>query len=153
MRHISGHRLVALIEIISPGNKDRAEGVDDFAHKARAALEAGVNLLFVDLFPPGPSDPHGIHGAIIDHLSGLPPPEEDDPPADEPLTLAAYDAGPPVEAYIEQLAVGASIPEMPLFLRRGRYVNVPLEETYRAAYRGVPAFSRDVLEGRTDAPL
>jgi len=27
--------------------------------------------------------------------------------------------------------------------------NVPLEQTYQAAYRGMPAFWRDVLEGRT----
>jgi hypothetical protein len=37
---------------------------------------------------------------------------------------------------------------MPLFLRPDRYVNVPLESTYQAAYRGLPAFWQDVLEGR-----
>ena len=36
---------------------------------------------------------------------------------------------------------------MPLFLRPDRYVNVPLEPTYQAAYQGMPAFWRDVLEG------
>jgi hypothetical protein len=46
------------------------------------------------------------------------------------------------------LSVHAALPEMPLFLRRERYVNLPLEPTYQAAYRGVPAFWRDVLEGR-----
>lgn len=39
--------------------------------------------------------------------------------------------------------------EMPLFVRPDRYVNVPLEPTYQAAYRGMPAFWRAVLEGRT----
>ena len=38
--------------------------------------------------------------------------------------------------------------KVPLFLHPDRYVNVPLEATYNAAYRGVPAFWRDVLEGR-----
>lgn len=37
---------------------------------------------------------------------------------------------------------------MPLFLCPDRSVNVPLEATYQAAYRGVPAFWREVLEGR-----
>jgi len=32
-----------------------------------------------------------------------------------------------------------------------RYVNVPLESTYGEAYRGMPAFWRDVLEGREPA--
>jgi hypothetical protein len=37
---------------------------------------------------------------------------------------------------------------MALFLRPDRYVQVPLEPTYQAAFRGMPAFWRDVLEGR-----
>ena len=37
---------------------------------------------------------------------------------------------------------------MPLFLRTDHYVNVPLEATYESAYRGVPEFYRDILEGR-----
>ena len=35
---------------------------------------------------------------------------------------------------------------MPLFLEPEMYVNVPLEATYRAAYRGVPRRWRQVLE-------
>jgi hypothetical protein len=35
---------------------------------------------------------------------------------------------------------------MPLFLRRDRYVGVPLEATYQAAFDGMPGFSREVLE-------
>jgi hypothetical protein len=65
------------------------------------------------------------------------------------LTLVSYAAGPQVEVYLEHVAVGATLPEMPLFLRPDRYVNVPLETTYQAAYRGVPSFWRDLLEGRS----
>jgi hypothetical protein len=146
IRHVSGHRLVALLEIVSPANKDRARHVEDFAAKAVDALDAGVHLLLVDLFPPGPPDPGGMHGAVCQRLE-----QSDEPydvPADEPLTLAAYAAGPRVEVYLEHLAVGAALPEMPLFLRPDRYINAPLEATYQAAYRGMPAFWRDVLEGR-----
>jgi hypothetical protein len=57
-----------------------------------------------------------------------------------------------VDVYLEHLAVGGVLPEMPLFLRPDRYVNVPLEATYQAAYGGMPAFWRDVLEGRPPAP-
>jgi Protein of unknown function (DUF4058) len=146
IRHVSGHRLVALIEIVSRSNKDRPENVEDFTRKAVDALDAGVHLLVVDLFPPGPHDPQGMHGAILQRLE-----QSDEPydlPADEPLTLASYAAGPRVEIYTEHLAVGAPLPEMPLFLRPDRYVNAPLEATYQATYRGVPSFWRDVLEGR-----
>jgi hypothetical protein len=151
IRHVSGHRLVALLEILSPANKDRARHVEDFAAKAVDALRTGVHLLVVDLFPPGPHDPYGIHGVIQQRLR-----ESDEPydlPADEPLTLVSYASGPKIEAYLEHLAVGVALPEMPLFLRPDRYVNAPLEPTYAAASDGMPAFWRDVLEGRPPALL
>jgi hypothetical protein len=146
VRHVSGHRLVALLEIVSPANKDRARHVDNFVSKALDALDAGVHLLVVDLFPPGLHDANGIPGAICQRLE-----QSDEPydlPADQPLSLAAYSAGLHVEIYLEHLAIGTPLPDMPLFLRPDRYVRVPLESTYQAAYRGMPAYWRDVLEGR-----
>jgi hypothetical protein len=146
IRHVSGHRLVALLEIVSPANKDRALSVEEFAAKVVSALDVGVHVLVVDLFPPSLHDPHGMHGAIWQRVKQSD--EAYDLPAAEPLTLASYAAGPRVDVYLEHLATGAALPEMPLFLRPDRYVNVPLEATYQAAYRGMPAFWRDVLEGR-----
>ena len=67
-------------------------------------------------------------------------------PPDEPLTLAAYSAGTPKTAYVEPTAVGRELIDMPLFLEPETYVNVPLEATYQAAYRGVPRRWRQVLE-------
>jgi hypothetical protein len=147
IRHVSGHRLVALLEIVSPANKDRASRVDDFVEKAESAFAAGVHLLLVDLFPPGPHDSEGMHGAVLARLEDAR--ESYDLPANEPLTLASYVADVPMDVYVEHLAVGASMSDMPLFLDPDRYVNVPLESTYQAAYRGSPAFWRDVLEGRS----
>lgn len=48
----------------------------------------------------------------------------------------------------QQVAAGAPLPEMPLFPRSDRYIGVPLEATYQAAYHGMPEFWREVLEGR-----
>ena len=67
-------------------------------------------------------------------------------PADEPLTLAAYSAGRPKRAYVEPTAVGRELIDVPVFLTPEGYVNVPLEATYRAAYRGVARRWRDVLD-------
>jgi hypothetical protein len=97
--------------------------------------------LLIDLVPPGPRDPQGIHGALWADLG-------DDSyvaPSDQPLTLAAYAAGPTLKAYVEPLAVGDPLTPMPLFLTPSAYVTVPLEETYQAAYRGVPRRWREVL--------
>jgi hypothetical protein len=168
IRHVSGHRLVALLEIVSPANKGREKGTgpicrngpegashkldlspfpaEQFAAKAVEAWDAGIHLLLVDLFPPGPGDPDGMHGLVRRRLERWEEPYA--LPADRPLTLASYAVGPQIEIYLEHLAVGARLPEMPLFLSADRYVNVPLEATYQEAYRGMPAFWRDVLEGR-----
>ncbi|MBI3465238.1 MAG: DUF4058 family protein [Planctomycetes bacterium] len=144
IRHVSGHRLIALVEIVSPANKDRLESVEVFVTKTVEALELGVHVLLIDLFPPGRHEPRGLHGALWNEFDEGPY----DLPAAEPLTLASYAAGPPVKAYLEHLAVGGALPDMPLFLQSERYIPVPLEATYQAAYRGVPAFWQDVLEGR-----
>jgi hypothetical protein len=146
IRHVSGHRLIALIEIVSPANKDRTEHVAALVDKAVSALEQGIHLLLVDLFPPGRHDPGGIHGAILRSLEQSGAAYE--LPVGKPLTLAGYVAGSPVEIYLEHFAVGTPLAEMPLFLRPDRYIKVPLEPTYQDTYRGVPAFWRDVLEGR-----
>lgn len=146
VRHISGHRLIALLEIVSPANKDRETHVEDFVNKAESALLAGVHLLLIDLFPPGTHDPLGMHAGVLSRLD-----RGDDPydlPEGEQLTVASYLTGPRVEVFTNHLAVGTALPDMPLFLRPDRYVDVPLEETYQMAYRGMPAFWRDVLEGR-----
>lgn len=146
IRHVSGHRLVAVLEIISPANKDRPAHVDDLAAKAVEALDLGVHVMLIDLFPPGRHDPQGIHGAVRQRLAGMN--ERYSVPTEEPLTLVSYAAGPTVEIYVNHVAPGHALPSMPLFFRPDRYVNVPLEETYEAAYRGLPAFWRRVLEAR-----
>jgi hypothetical protein len=147
VRHVSGHRLVALLEVVSPANKDRAGHLEEFAAKAASALHLGVHVLIADLFPPGPYDPQGIHGAIREELD--PEGEAYELPAGEPLTFAGYLGGARVEAFVEHLAVGGRLPEMPLFLQPDLYVDVPLESTYSAAYPGMPGYWRQVLEGRS----
>ena len=142
IRHSSNHQVVAVVEIVSPGNKSNRHGIRAFVQKALEMLRGGIHLLLVDVFPPGPRDPRGIHPLIWEEIG------EDDftPPADRPLTLAAYSAGPIPEAFIETSAVGSPLPEMPLFLTPEVYISLPLETTYQAAFEGFPSYWRDVLE-------
>jgi hypothetical protein len=141
IRHTSNHRVVAILEIVSPGNKNSRHGLLAFVRKAVEILKGRIHLLIVDLFPPGPRDPQGIHKAIwdefIDSDFALPP--------DKPLTLAAYIAGEWPEGFVEPTAVGLRLPDMPLFLTPDVYVPVPLEATYQSAWEAVPSFWRDVL--------
>ena len=142
IRHVSGDRIIALLEIVSPGNKASQHAMDSFVGKAAGAITEGFHLLVIDLFPPTPRDPNGMHAAIWGEFSTTP----FVPPPGEPLTLAAYSAGAVRRAYIEPTAVGRELLEMPLFLDPDGYVNVPLEATYAAAYRGVPRKWRAVLD-------
>jgi hypothetical protein len=143
VRHSSGDRIVALVEIVSPGNKASRHGLRSFVEKAAAALYRGYHLLLLDVQPPTRRDPEGIHGAVWEEIAD----DSYRAPPDRPLTLAAYDAGPPKTAYVEPVAVGDALPDMPLFLEPGAYVNVPLEATYQAAFGNVPPRWRRVLEG------
>jgi hypothetical protein len=63
IRHASGHRLVAIVEIVSPANKDRESSVAEFAGKIESAVGNGIHVLLIDVFPPGKHDPLGMHGA------------------------------------------------------------------------------------------
>jgi hypothetical protein len=141
IRHGLG-RVVAMIEVISPGNKDSKHAIASFVSKAVDFIRNGIHFLVVDPFPPGPRDPDGIAQAIWDQLIDE---QLANRAADEPLTVAAFDAGEPLTAYVETLAVGDPLPETPLFLAPGWYVNVPLEETYLASWEVTPRPIRDLL--------
>jgi hypothetical protein len=87
VRHASGDRIVAMIEIVSPGNKS-----------SRHAFQA------------------------------------------------LYECDLTTRAYIEPLAVGQPLPDMPLCLEPNGCVMVPLEATYQAAFAVMPRRWRTVLE-------
>src|SRR5205809_2677996 len=58
IRHTSNDRVVAMIEVVSPGNKSSRHAVRALLDKVVAALDGGIHLMLVDLHPPGPRDPN-----------------------------------------------------------------------------------------------
>ena len=116
---------------------------DPSSKRPSKLIAQGIHLLVIDLFPPTNRDPRGIHKAIWDEFV-----EEDfDLPVDQNLILAAYDAGPPVVAYVEPIAVGESLPDMPVFLKPDFYVPAPLEQSYRLTWdEFFPAAMKRLLE-------
>ena len=105
IRHGSDHTVVAIIEIVSPGNKSSRHAVRAFTEKAIEILANGIHLLVIDLFPPGPRDPEGIHKAIWSEI-------EDDHfalPTDKRLTLVSYAAGLMKRAFIGSLWIARRI--------------------------------------------
>jgi hypothetical protein len=136
-------RVVAVIEIVSPGNKNSRHGLHSFVRKASDLILQGIHLLVVDLFPPSERDPQGIHKAIWDEIAERP----FELPPDKPLTVVAYRAAPTKTAYIEPVAVGDPLPDLPIFLTDDDYIPAPLEETYQASWAAFPADFKSLLEG------
>ncbi len=136
-------RLVAVIELISKGNKTSRERADQFVDKAVSLLRAGMHLLLVDLHPPTQIVPAGLH-ARISEAYGTPPPEL---PEDRRLQAVSYqvlDGGFP-RAHVVPLKLGDALPEMPIFLGPHSFVRVPFEETYSEAFRSLAGKFRRVL--------
>ena len=126
--------VVAIIEVVSPGNKSSRHAIRSFTDKAVELIRQRVNLLVVDLFPPGPRDPQGIHPLIWNEITEKP----FSLPPDKPLTLASYQCEPTKTAYVEPVALSDRLLDMPLFLREEWHIPTPLEETYQTAWNVMP---------------
>ena len=142
VRHRHGD-VVAVVEIVSPGNKSSKAEFRAFVEKSAEFIRRGVHLLVIDLLPPGRRDPQGMHKALWDEFQE----EELTLPADKPLTLASYDAGPEHVAYVEFVAVGDVLPDMPLFLKPEIYVHAPLEASYQTTWNSFPNALKGLLQG------
>ncbi len=141
IRHGRG-KVVAIIEIVSPGNKDSRNAIRTFVEKAADILNQRVNLLVVDLFPPTPRDPHGIAAAIWDEFGG----DSFESLLDNPLTVASFASGEDPTAFVESVGVGDSLPSLPIFLSVTRYIPAPLEATYLQAWAVFPAMLKEIID-------
>ena len=109
IRHGRG-RAVAIIEIVSTGNKESRHAIRSFVEKAADILNQGVHLVVVDLFPPSPRDPQGIHKAISDEFGD----EPFEAPQAKPLTVVSYIGGDLPTAYVESVGLGDPLPTSPI---------------------------------------
>ena len=148
IRHRHGE-IIAVIEIVSPGNKASNTELRAFVQKAADLVQQGIHLLVIDLFPPTKRDPEGLHNVIWDEIGGDEiEGDEIDSTSDKPLTVVSYDAGPPQVAYVEPLACGDDLPEMPLFLLPEHYIPAPLEASYQTTWGVFPRAMKGLIEGR-----
>jgi len=143
--HVSGDRVVAYIEIVSPGNKHSEVAIRRFIDKLGEAFRRGCHALVIDVHPPTRRDPRGIHARFWQDSFG----DERCPgvTAAQPLGVVAYRSDLSPTAYFEPFAVGDTLIDMPVFLTPDRYVNLPLAQTYDEAWRGVPGRWKQVVEG------
>ena len=149
IRNIEGI-LIAVIEVVSPGNKSSKKRFRQLVDKTHAFLDQGVHVLIIDLFPPTPRDPFSIHQVIwSERYDG-----EFEFHPDKPLTLASYRAESEdtiPRSFVELIDYGEVLPAMPLFLWPDRYINVDLEQTYQSAWEVYPAPLQPKIESGAPA--
>jgi Protein of unknown function (DUF4058) len=127
-----GLRLVAAIELVSPGNKDRPGTRQAFVRKCAAYLQENVSLIIVDIVTERSGN---FHADLLALLQAPVAPEMTGPRL---LYTAAYRPRPRqtetiIEGWPHVLAVGQPLPTLPLWLDADLAVPLDLEETYRAA--------------------
>ena len=127
------NRLVAAIEVVSPGNKDRPEAMQSFVEKVLFLLQEGVHVMVVDVIRV---PRQAMRRSILKRL-GL----HDGETASNHLWVASYcslpDSEPQPHLKVQEWAhvanVNEPLPTLPLFLRMDQqWVMVDLESTYQA---------------------
>jgi hypothetical protein len=124
--------LVAVVELISPSNKDRPAHREAFATKCAAYLQQRVSVIVVDLISERRAN---LHEQVAQRLN-LPEAVANAVTSD--LYAVAYrtaGAGKRMrlEAWPAALVIGATLPTLPLWLAPALVVPLDLEGTYVAA--------------------
>jgi hypothetical protein len=127
-------KLVAVIELVSPSNKDRPGERRAFAGKTAAYLQQGVSVAVIDVVT---SKLCNLHNEVVQLLGA---PAEAAMPPDQPIYAASYrptfrDEKPQIDLWREPLAVGKPLPTMPLRLTGDLFVPVEFESTYTETCR------------------
>ncbi|HEV3145745.1 MAG TPA: DUF4058 family protein [Gemmataceae bacterium] len=127
-----GPRLVAAIELVSPANKDRPANRRMFAVKCASYLNSGVSVIVVDVVTERAGN---LHAELLDLLqvqisTVCQGPEELYSTA---YRKAASPSGLQLETWVHRLALGASLPTLPLWLQADLCLPLDLETTYHAA--------------------
>jgi hypothetical protein len=126
--------LVAAVELVSPGNKDRPENRRAFLDKCAAYLREGISVIVVDIVT---SRRHNFHAELMELFNGG---EAAARAVGTHLYAVAYRVKPvgtraQLEMWPAALAVGQALPTLPLWLAENFAVPLDLEAGYRDACR------------------
>jgi hypothetical protein len=130
----AGPKLVAAIELISPGNKDRAPERRAFAIKCASYLVQGISLIIVDIVT---SRRANLHNEILRLMEA---PDAQQMAAEIFLYAVAYrplrrDGKDTIDVWRSPLGLGQPLPGLPLGLRTDLAIRVDFEETYAETCR------------------
>jgi hypothetical protein len=129
-----GRTLVGAIELISPGNKDRADKRQAFTAKCASYLHQGVSVVLIDIVTGRRANLHNETMRLVNA------PQDVDFPAAVDLYAAAYrpvlrEERAEIDLWKTTCAVGQPLPVLPLRLTGDLFVPVDFESAYMEACR------------------
>lgn len=124
-------RLVSVIELISPRNKDRPTAREQYATRYLNYLRGGIHLLLVDVHRR-PLD-FSFARTIADALGQAIPTSAAPSAVSYRVGAAAAGGGRMLAVWQQPLVVGGPLPTMPLALNLDEAVMIDLEATYSRA--------------------
>jgi hypothetical protein len=129
-----GRRLVAAVEIVSPGNKDRPDSRAAFVSKCHALLQQEVCVAVVD---PVTERSANLYADLAERLGAAPPAGATGPIYAVTCRAVTARGRWRVETWEHDLKVGAPLPTLPLWLTDRVWVPLELEATYEDTCRGL----------------
>jgi hypothetical protein len=127
-------QLVAVVEILSPSNKDRPATREVLVGKCAAMLRAGVSVSIVDVVTNRHAN---LYAELLARLGATDPALGSEPPGIYATTcrLRLSSAGhlTGLRTWYYPLAVGKPLPTLPLWLSESLVLPLDLEETYEKA--------------------
>jgi len=138
-------KIISVIELTSPGNKNSSGKVSNYVANALAYLRQGLNYLVIDVLPPT-NFVDTFHNPIAELLEGKPlyPPNEKPFYAISYRVLLSYNLV--IETYPIWFGIGETLPTVPLFLIDELKVGVDLEATFMEAFKRLPPRHRRNLQ-------
>ena len=127
-------RLVAAVELVSPGNKDRPQSRKAFVDKCHALLQQEVCVVIVDIVTTYRSN---LVAELSDRLGAKRPPIASCDTYAVTLRTCRSKKGIRVETWQHELTVGSLLPTLPLYLSETLSVPLELEATYEDTCRGL----------------
>jgi hypothetical protein len=127
-------RLVGAVELVSPSNKDRPENRKTFVNKCEALLKQDVCVTIVDVVTNRTAN---LYGELLDELAAEHTAVSRS--AIYAATCRGWRSGLRwrLESWEHELAVGAALPTLPLWLSDDFMVPLELEATYEETCRSL----------------
>ncbi|MBX3400192.1 MAG: DUF4058 family protein [Gemmataceae bacterium] len=129
-----GQRLVAVIELVSPSNKDRPESRRAFVAKCAALLQQDVCVSIVDLVTVRQFN---LYSDLLDLLGRSDPAMGPPAPHLYAVTIRRRSNRPrwTVDTWAHPLRIGDRLPTLPIWLADGEGAMLDLEATYEETCR------------------